>query len=148
MRRIFLAAFLVPAGSTGVLSAGYPQQCETEVVRNLCVRSCASACEDADFLNENPSFCVTNGLIENNLDLESLADAESCAEIMGASLSEASPEVEPSTTPATEDDLGNQDQANQEPASGDDLELRLENCRDAGDIIEQRRCRKKVKAPG
>lgn len=61
------------------LRAEVPQACLSTDLQSACLKSCAQACEDPDFLKEHVGYCLDNGLVGRSPDLPALTDAPECA---------------------------------------------------------------------
>ena len=82
--------------------AQVPQACRTADIRAACLKSCAPACEDSAFLNDNVGYCLENGLLGRPVDAPPLTDDAICADHFAAVPVEE-PAALPSSQPTTTD---------------------------------------------
>ncbi|MGR3804777.1 MAG: hypothetical protein ACU0AY_14965 [Marinibacterium profundimaris] len=60
-------------------TADVPAACGDSELRGACLKSCAVACEDPGFLQENVGYCLDNALVGRTPDMAPLTDAPHCA---------------------------------------------------------------------
>ncbi|MBB95898.1 MAG: hypothetical protein CML68_15055 [Rhodobacteraceae bacterium] len=75
--------------------AEVPQACRDASLRDTCLKSCAVACEDADFLKDNVGYCLDNGLVGRSADAPSLSDGPGCAAHFDTETTQAQQPAEP-----------------------------------------------------
>lgn len=119
MRNIIYYAFLtVVLSNTISARAEVPEQCLENNIRNQCPESCTVACNDADFLSENTTFCLGRGIFAGSPSPSDL-DAPECADLF-----------------ATSRDGDGSGGAAPPPATPTDIT----ECEELDSIFEQRRC--------
>ncbi|MEM8729468.1 MAG: hypothetical protein AAGF79_06070, partial [Pseudomonadota bacterium] len=77
--------------------AEVPAGCRDSALRETCLASCASACDDPDFLQEHVGYCLDNNLVGRAADLPALVDGPQCAAHFDTAAAPSDPEEPPAT---------------------------------------------------
>ena len=102
MRAVMVAAaMLTGLFASSSAMADVPEACRMSDLRDACLASCAVACEDSDFLQENVGYCLDNALVGRSADMAPLTDAPQCAAHFDTAAAEPAPPAE--DTPAEVD---------------------------------------------